>query len=97
MTPNGNLEESFLGIVYNSFTNKGNFAADWNTSKKTGVNTPVLRLLRRVRHIFDQDPASPGGAVHRNVCHRLHQFAILENGAAARLNSFLQIAFEIRQ
>ena len=51
--------------------------------KDRGKSTPVITLSRRIQHIFNKDPVSPGGVIHQHMSHSAYQLAILNNGAAA--------------
>jgi len=39
-------------------------------------------LCRGVQHVFNEDAVAHGGVVDKDVGHRAHQFAVLDNGAA---------------
>ena len=47
VTPNGNLEESFLSVVYNSFTNLGNSCPERNSFRNICTNKGRPHVERR--------------------------------------------------
>ena len=45
---------------------------------------PLSNLLSsRIQHIFNENPVPSCRVIHQHVGHRTHQFAVLNNGAAA--------------
>ena len=48
--------------------------------KRTVLNRPSCRC---VQHVFNEDAVAGGGGVNKDVGHRAHQPAILDDGGAA--------------
>ena len=52
-------------------------------AKRQGLLPLSNYLFRRIQHILYKNPVPPCRVIHKDMSHRPHQLAILNNGTAA--------------